>query len=51
MTRLLEPILKAARNQARYRRTLAELARLPESTREDLDLHDIDGIARRAIWG
>ncbi|MCE6952899.1 DUF1127 domain-containing protein [Cereibacter sphaeroides] len=51
MKTLFQPILTAARNQARYRTTRAALARLPASTLVDLDIHDIDATARRAIWG
>ncbi|WP_101340050.1 DUF1127 domain-containing protein [Cereibacter azotoformans] len=51
MKTLIQPILAALRDHARYRRTRAELARLPIDTRLDLDIYDVDAFARRAVWG
>ncbi|MGP3697085.1 hypothetical protein [Rhodobacter sp. NSM] len=51
MMTLIQPILTSLRDRARYRRTRAELARLPLDIRLDLDIHDVDAFARRAVWG
>ncbi|HEX9858787.1 MAG TPA: hypothetical protein VGA75_10570 [Paracoccaceae bacterium] len=51
MLTMIEKLKSAARNQMRYRQTRAELARLPLDSRLDLDIHDVNETARRAIWG
>lgn len=51
MTRFFDTLIIAARKRASYNRTRAELARLPLDVRLDLEIHDIDETARRAVWG
>ncbi len=51
MTTLLNTLVTAARNQARFIRTRAALASLPLDSLLDLNIHDVDATARRAVWG
>ena len=53
MSALFSRLSSAARKRAEYRRTCAELARLPLDTALDLDLYrgDVAKIARRAVYG
>ncbi len=43
----------AARNQARYRQTRNEIARLPVDVALDLGIYpgDAEALARKAVWG
>ncbi len=53
MKSLLTQIQNTARARKAYRRTVAELRRLPLDTALDLDIHkdDAEIIARRAVYG
>ncbi len=53
MSALFSRLSSAARKRAEFRRTYAELARLPLDVALDLDLYrgDADRIARRAVYG
>lgn len=53
MTHLLDRLKKALDDQARYRRTRDEIARMPLDVALDLDIYpgDADRIARAAVWG
>ncbi len=48
---MIDDMLGAVRKYRLYRQTYAELAVLPLDTRLDLDIYDIDEVARRAVWG
>jgi uncharacterized protein YjiS (DUF1127 family) len=48
---LMHNLIAAARNEARFLRTRAELSRLTQHVRDDLNITDIDAAARRAVWG
>jgi uncharacterized protein YjiS (DUF1127 family) len=53
MLTVIEQLKTAARNQARYRRTRDEIARMPLDVALDLGIYpgDADRIAREAVWG
>jgi hypothetical protein len=48
---MIDDMLGALRKYRLYRHTRNELARLPLDSRLDLDIYDIDAVARRAVWG
>lgn len=51
--KLIDAIRAAASRRAAYRRTVAELLRLPVDTALDLDIYrgDVRRIAHRAVYG
>lgn len=53
MFTVIEKLMTAARNQARYRRTRDEIARMPIEMGWDLGIYpgDADKIARQAVYG
>jgi uncharacterized protein YjiS (DUF1127 family) len=53
MLTVFEKLMTAARNQARYRQTRNEIARLPMDVALDLGIYpgDADELARKAVWG
>jgi uncharacterized protein YjiS (DUF1127 family) len=53
MLTVIEKLMAAARNQARYRRTRDEIARMPLDIALDLGIYpgDAHKIASQAVWG
>ncbi len=53
MMTVIEKLMTAARNQALYRQTRNEIARMPMDVALDLGIYpgDADRIAREAVWG
>ena len=53
MFTVVEKLMAAARNQARYRQTRDEIARMPIDVALDLGIYpgDAHEIARKAVWG
>jgi uncharacterized protein YjiS (DUF1127 family) len=53
MLTVLNRLRTAARNQARYRETRDEIARMPLDVALDLGIYpgDAEEIARKAVWG
>ncbi len=53
MLTVIEKLKTAAQEQARYRRTRDEIARMPLDVALDLGIYpgDADKIAREAVWG
>ncbi len=53
MFTVIDKLRTAARNQARYRQTRNEIARMPMDVALDLGIYpgDADEIARKAVWG
>ena len=48
---MINNTLKGLGRYRRYRQTRAALAVLPVDSCLDLDIYDIDDVARRAVWG
>ncbi len=48
---MIDDMMQAFAKYRLYLHTRAELARLPIDSRLDLDIYDIDEIARQAVWG
>ena len=53
MLTVIEKLMAAALNQARYRQTRDEIARMPLDIALDLGIYpgDAHQIARKAVWG
>jgi uncharacterized protein YjiS (DUF1127 family) len=53
MFTVINQLMTAARNHARYIRTRDEIARMPLDVALDLGIYrgDADAIARQAVWG
>ncbi len=48
---MINDMIEGLAKYRRYRQTRAALAVLPVDSRLDLDIYDIDDVARRAVWG
>lgn len=53
MLTVIEKLMTAARDRARYRQTRDEIARMPLDVALDLGIYpgDAEKIARQAVWG